>query len=239
LNQLTIKKNSTMEKNIYLNGIIFKSEKLAQISLSTPSNVYIAEAISPYADYYGHFPRTATPNSIFLFTKKFYFLEQLICYSLAIETCLFERINIASAIIESGGKQYPAIRIKNFPDYKQLIKVQKCLTEKNVRLVEKIHLEEEVKTTVSKPFVLKELEPDFYFDQIEEHKGYFVVDRYFNPEEFENAVKQIKYNDICHLFDAVQGVVYRDGKLTHIVRIFSESLDLNMLKCLSKEFSKL
>ena len=228
-----------MENSIHLNGIVIKHEKLVQISLSTPNNVYIAEASSPYADYYGHSPRMATPNSIFLFTKKFYFLEQLMCYSSSIEKCLFERINIASAIVESGDKQFPAIRIKDFPDYSQLVKLQKCLGEKNVHLVEKLHLEEEVKTIVSKVFVLKELEPDFYIDEIEAHKGYFIVDRHFDSEEFERAITQIRYNGVCKLFDAEQGVLFSNGKLIHIVRIFSEALDLDMLKCLRKEFVKL
>nr|WP_321356861.1 hypothetical protein [uncultured Draconibacterium sp.] len=228
-----------MENSIHLNGIVIKHEKLVQISLSTPNNVYIAEASSPYADYYGHSPRMATPNSIFLFTKKFYFLEQLMCYSSSIEKCLFERINIASAIVESDDKQFPAIRIKDFPDYSQLVKLQKCLGEKNVHLVEKLHLEEEVKTIVSKVFVLKELEPDFYIDEVEEHKGYFIVDRHLDSEEFERAITQIRYNGVCKLFDAEQGVLFSNGKLIHIVRIFSEALDLDMLKCLRKEFVKL
>ncbi|WP_297098682.1 hypothetical protein [uncultured Draconibacterium sp.] len=228
-----------MENSIHLNGIVIKHEKLVQIALSTPNNVYIAEASSPYADYYGHSPRTATPNSIFLFTKKFYFLEQLMCYSSSIEKCLFERINLASAIVESGDKQFPAIRIKDFPDYSQLVKLQKCLGEKNVLLVEKLHLEEEVKTIVSKVFVLEELEPDFFIDQVEDHKGYFIVDRHFDSEEFDRAITQIRFNGVCKLFDAEQGVLFSNGKLIHIVRIFSEALDLNMLKCLRKEFVKL
>lgn len=228
-----------MEKIIHLNGIIIKYEKLNQIPLKTPENVYVAEASSPYANYYGQVPHVAKPNSIFLFTKKFYFLEQLICYSSSVEKCLFERINIASAIIESRGKQYPAIRIKNFPDYSQLPKLQKCLTEKDVAFLEKIHLEEVVKTIVSKPFVLKELEADFYLDQVEDHKGYFVVGRHFSPEEFEQSIKQIRYNGICKLFDAEQGAMYHNGKIIHIIRIFSESLSLEMLQCLNKEFSKL
>ncbi|WP_319228225.1 hypothetical protein [Draconibacterium orientale] len=228
-----------MKQKIYFSGLIIKHEKLEQIKLNIPDNIYIAEASTPYANYYGQLPRTAKPNSIFLFTKKFHFLEELICYSSSLEKCLFERINIASALVESGGKQYPAIRIKNFPDYSQLVKLEKCLQEKNIVFIEKIHLDERVKTIVSKPFFLEELEPNFYLDLIEEHKGYFVAERHLSPEEFEATITQIRYNGICKLFDAEQGVVYNDGKLTHLIRIFSESLNLEMLKCLSKEFSKL
>ncbi|WP_321373918.1 hypothetical protein [uncultured Draconibacterium sp.] len=228
-----------MKQKIHLSGIIIKHEKLEQIKLNIPDNIYIAEASTPYANYYGQLPRTAKPNSIFLFTKKFHFLEELICFSSSVEKCLFERINIACAIVESGGKQYPAIRIKNFPDYSQLAKLEICLQEKNIKFVEKIHLDERVKTIVSKPFVLEEIEPNFYLDLIEEHKGYFVVERHFDPEEFEASIAQIRYNGICKLFDAEQGAVYSGGKLIHLIRIFSESLDLDMLKCLSKEFSKL
>ncbi|HYQ57216.1 MAG TPA: hypothetical protein VEP89_07690 [Draconibacterium sp.] len=76
-------------------------------------------------------------------------------------------------------------------------------------------------------------------DLIEEHKGYFVVDRHFNSEEFKETGTQIGYNGVCKLFDAEQGVIFSDGQLIHIVRIFSEAIDLELLKCLSKEFSRL
>ncbi|QIA08131.1 hypothetical protein [Draconibacterium halophilum] len=227
-----------MENNINLTGIIYKYEKLVQIPLNTPFNVYIAEASTPYADYYGHVPRMAKPNSIFLFTKHFYFLEELMCYSASLEKCLLEHINIASAIIESEGKQYAAIRIKDFPDYSQLVKLQECLSKKNVKFADKLHFDKEVKTIVSKPFVLRELEPDFYMDQKEEHKGYFVLDRHFTQEEFDSAIEQMRYNGVCKLFDAEQGAIFNEGKLTYIVRIFSETLNLDMLKCLNREFSK-
>ncbi|WP_297092574.1 hypothetical protein [uncultured Draconibacterium sp.] len=228
-----------MKKTTHLSGIIIKHEKLIQITLNTPENIYIAEATNPYANYYGRTPRKATPNSIFLFTKRFHFLEEIMNMAVGIEKCLLERINIASALIESGGKQFAAIRIKNFPDYSQLIKLQKCLTAQGIIFLDKVTLEEEVKAIINKHFVLTELEEQFYIDQLEDHKGYFITDQPLSSSAFEKKIKQIRNNGNCRLFDAVQGKTIIDGKIHELIRIFSEKIDIELLKCLRTEFYRL
>lgn len=228
-----------MKKEVHLSGLIIKHEKLIPIDLRHLENVCVAEATNPYANYYGHVPRKAKPNSLFLFTKRFYYIEEIISYAKKVEKCLFERINIASASIEFGKKQYPAIRLKNFPDYKQLDNLQSCLSDQGVEFDNKIHPEGDVKAKISKLFVLDEVEPGFYLDLVEDNKGYFTYPDRLSDDDFSRIMTQIKNNGNCALFDAVKGEILVNGQINEIVRIFSEGLNPKELKCIKKEFDKL
>ena len=87
--------------------------------------------------------------------------------------------------------------------------------------------------------VLQELEPDFFIDQVEEHKGYFIVYQHADLKEFQHVITQIRYNGVCKFFHVEQGVLFSRGNPIHIVRIFSEVMNRDRQKCLRKEFIKL
>uniref|UniRef100_UPI0032179706 hypothetical protein n=1 Tax=uncultured Draconibacterium sp. TaxID=1573823 RepID=UPI0032179706 len=225
-----------MKEVIHFTGTICKKETLEPINTNTLENTIVSEATSPYANYYGQLPQKAKPNSIFLFTAKFYFLEEILSSAKSMESCLLDNINIASAVIEFKNKQFAAIRIKNFPDYRQLVKLQKCLSEQGIEFLDKFHLAGEVDVKINKHFTLEEPEGGFFFDLAEENKGYFTHQSRVSCEDFKRIITQVKNNGNCKLFDAVHGEVLKDGKVTEIVRIFSEGINLDLLKCIKKEF---
>lgn len=226
-----------MKKHIQLSGSIAKKETLVPIQSNVLENTSVAEAALPYANYYGQLPSKAKPNSLFLFTTKFYFLEDILNRAQRIDACLIEKINIASAIIEYKNKQYSAIRIKHFPDYNQISNLQSCLIKQGIEFAPKIHLQGEVIAHINKLFSLEELEADFFKDNQEENKGYFIYGNRMSTEEFELLMKKVKNNGNCKLFDAVRGTILRNGKVFEIVRVFSEGLDLALLKCVKNQIA--
>ncbi|MEN8118121.1 MAG: hypothetical protein ABFS16_14145 [Bacteroidota bacterium] len=228
-----------MEKLINVTGSIAKTEKLVPVKANILENTCVAEATSPYAHYYGQVPQKPKPNSLFLFTTKFYFLEEIMGFAQAVEKCLLEKINIASAVLELKGKQYPAIRIKNFPDYSQLPSLQSCLTSQGVEFTPKLNLQGELKSRISKLFVLKELAPGFYSDATEENKGYFTIDKKLSTADFESILMRIRNNSVCKLFDAEHGEILNNGEVIEIVRVFAESLELPLIKCVKEQFEKM
>jgi len=228
-----------MNKEVHFSGLIIKHENLVPILLKNLDNVCICEASNPYANYYGQLPNSANPNSIFLFTKQFYYLEEIISYSKKVEKCLLEKINIASSVIEQGDREYNAIRIKNFPDYEQLEHLYSCLAGQGIQFLKKLPIEGTVKSRINKLFVLDEIEEGFYLDLVEENKGYYTHPNRVSDEDFTKIMTQIKHNGNCHLFDAVRGEIIVDGQILEIVRIFSEGLKIEQLKCIKKEFDKL
>lgn len=225
-----------MKKSIHLQGSIRKQEFLVPVKTNILDNTIVSEAINPYADYYGQLPQKAEPNSIFFHINKFYFLEEVLSYVQSSEKCLHDTLNIASAHIEINHKQFPAIRIKRFPDYSQIEKLQKCMAKQGVEFSDKFQFNGEVSMRINKIFHLEDLGDGFFMDLEENHKGYFTHHLRLTSEEYEEKITAIKNNRICRLFDAVRGDLLIDGKVVELVRIFAEGLDLKLLECIKKGF---
>lgn len=226
-----------MKNPVILSGSIVKKEILEPIEANIIDNTFVAEASNPYANYYGQLPQEISPNSLFLFTKRFYFLEEILRFSEGFEKCLLEKRNIASSYIDFKNKQYPAIRIKNFPDYTQLAKVQECLLSQGVEFSGRLLIKGEVKARINKLFFLSEIEPDIYMDINEDNKGYIIPNKLIPQENFDEIVDKIRNNGNCKLFDAVYGEALRNGKLVEIIRIYAEGINLQLLKYLNESLS--
>ena len=59
-------------------GTITKTESLIPIDYNVLKHTCVLEANKPYADYYGLTPIESKPHSIFLITKRFYSLDEII-----------------------------------------------------------------------------------------------------------------------------------------------------------------
>ncbi len=225
-----------MKNLVNLPGSISKKEALFPIKNIILANTSVYEASDPYADYYGHVPQKAKPNSLFLFTQKFYFIEEILSFSQQIEKCLLNQINIAAAVINFQQKQYPAIRIKNFPDYSKLANVQSCFIKEGVSFTSSLHIRGEMEARINKLFVLEQVAQDIYFDLTEANKAYLFLNKCLNSEEFNELVSLIKNSSRCKLFDAVHGQMLQDGQVIDFVRVFAEGLDFTFMQDLKKEF---
>ncbi|MFV0592859.1 MAG: hypothetical protein ACK5M7_15870 [Draconibacterium sp.] len=221
-------------------GSISKTEMLSPVKNHILTNTCVAEATLPYAHYYGQVPeRNAYPNSIFLLVKKFYFLEEILSLSQSVEKCLLDKINVATTILDFHERQIPAIRIKYFPYYDQLANLQKCLQNEGVEFISGVNISGNIHARIHKLFVMKEVEPSLYFDQQENNKGYLVCNNKIPAQKFDAILEHIRNNTGCKLFDAVQGEIIADGKVMEIVRVFSEGIDIELLKCIRKQFNKI
>lgn len=228
-----------MEKLIKTNGSILKKEILTELKNNVLHNTIVLEATHPYANYYGHLPHSVRPNSLFLLTQKFFFLEEILGYSMGVESCVKNKVDFASAILEGKNKQYPAIRIKNFPDYKQLTTLQQCLQKQGVQFESRVEMPVETSSRINKIFWIKEIKQGIYIDKKEEHKGYVRINKKLLPEQFKTLITRIRNNGTCKLFDAVQGEFILDGDVVEIVRVYSEAIDLDLLHCVKEQLTKL
>ena len=227
-----------MKALLQICGSISKQEILSQIKSNILTNTLVAEASEPYADYYGGRPNEVKPNSIFLFTRNFHFLEEVLRFNHKIENCPLEKLNVATAIIYINGRQYPAIRLKFFPDYKHLINIQECLIKQGIELASTINIQGKYRTDIHKVFELEEDETGIYLDCVEANKGYFTFPQKISSNGFYEIFASIKNNSSCRLFDAEQGSFIMNGKVQDMVRVYSEGLDVQLLDCIRQQFGK-
>ena len=198
----------------------------------------MAEANFPYANYYGQVPAKPKPNSLFLFTERFYSLEEVLWFSNGFDSCYAEKINVASAVLEFHNKQHPAIRLKNFPDYEQLQLLQNCLIKQGIIFSKKIPLVTETKAVIHKCFELEEIEEGLYFDKLEDHKAYITTQKKIDRGNFDELILKLRNNSNCAFFDAVPGGFIINSRSVDFIRIFSENMDIELLRCIKNQMNK-
>ncbi len=221
-----------MESNNFIRvcGSIVKMESLAALKSNILENTCVAEANLPYANYYGSVPLKGNPNSLFLFTKQYYTLEEVLRFSQKITSCVMEKVNVASSVLKFQNSQTTAIRIKNLPDYQHLAHIQECFANQGVEFAKRTPIEKEALVKTNKCFILEEIDEEIFMDVVEENKGYILIEKLLTQEEFFALVKEIRNNSECRLFDAAKGGIIVDSEVKEIIRIYSEHLDITELK---------
>jgi hypothetical protein len=219
-------------------GSIIKEESIVPITSNIAENTCVAEANKPYSDYYGIAPfnMPTKPNSLFLFTVPYYSLQEVLRFAKLIDLCCMQSLNIAVSVLEFSNDHYPAIRIKNFPDYKMISKLQECFIEQGVEFAKKVHIGKSAVIRTNKCFSLEEVGKNIYIDHLQEKTGYIALPKLINQDYFLQAIADIKNNTSCPMFDAARGAVILDSQVTDIVRIYSGHLDAELLKCIQNKF---
>ncbi|QGY42468.1 hypothetical protein GM418_02000 [Maribellus comscasis] len=220
-------------------GSIAKKESLIPWKKNILPNTSVAEANLPYSNYYGTVPEKAIPNSIFLFTKEYYTLEEVLRFSQKIKSCALDKLNVATATVTFSSNQSHAIRIKYLPDYQHIRKIQECFEKQGVILAKKIHIENEAFIKINKCFILEEIEENIYMDYEEKNKGYLLSNRLLIQGEFYELLNNIRLNGNCRLFDAAKGGIIINSEVKEIMRIYSEQLDTTLLKCIQNQVNKI
>ena len=228
-----------MEKLMSVPGLIVKTEILNPVHAELLPDTCVLEATNPYANYYGEQPEKSKPNSLFLVTANFYFLEEVLGFASELEKHTGQKANLASAQINLGQKQLPAIRVKNYPDYRQLKNLQHFLACKDVIFARKQSLSGKAKVVTSKLFTLETLENGFFGDKNDPNEGYFTTSKQLFYSDFDPVQVHIKNNTDCRLFDAAPGKLILAGQAVEMVRVYAKNIDLPLLKCLKHQVEQM
>jgi hypothetical protein len=231
-----MKSNSIIEAH----GSITKNVSLIPIDFNIVENTFVAEVGDPYADYYGEVPQRTTPNSLFLFTKQFYTLDEILKISCDMKAFFgyTKKLDVATAILDFTDHYHYAIRVNDFPNYEYILWLQTCLSSEGVIFQKKVHTMNSARATVFKCFTLEKLEEGIYLDNNNRHKGYFSIPQQINKDEFLDILINIRNNNDCPLFDAATGIIDFHSVSKNMIRLFSENLNLQLLKCAKEKFSK-
>jgi hypothetical protein len=219
-------------------GSIIKEESIAPITSNIVKNTCVAEANKPYSDYFGVAPfnMQTKPNSLFLFTTPYYSLQEVLRFAKLIHLSCMQSLNIAVSVLEFASGNYPSIRIKNFPDYSMIHKLQECFMNQGVEFAKKVNIEKTALIRTNKCFSLEELDSNIYIDHLQEKTAYIALSKLINHDHYNQAVADIRNNTTCPMFDAARGAIILDSEITDIIRIYSGHLDVEMLKTIRNRF---
>ncbi|HCE57092.1 MAG TPA: hypothetical protein DER09_04635 [Prolixibacteraceae bacterium] len=226
------------EQLIHVCGSIVKEESIVPVTAHIAEHTVVAEANKPYSDYYGIAPfnMPTKPNSLFLFTAQYYMLEEALRFARLIDMSCMQSLNIAVSVLNFGTEHYPAIRIKHFPDYQKIDKLQQCFMEQGVEFARKVHLHEKAVIKTSKCFMLERIGDNLYLDHGQTKTGYVALPRLINNDDYNEVLANIRNNSHSPLFDAVRGAIILDGIVNDIVRIYTEHITPDLLRMVQKQF---
>ncbi len=226
---------------IQANGAIIKKESMAPITENIMPHTVVAEADKPYSNYYGVAPfnMPTKPNSLFLFTAHYYSLEEVLRFAKLITLSCMDGLNVAFSVLQFKSNHYPAIRIKNFPDYKMISKLQECFVKQGVEFAKKAKLKESAIIRTNKCFSLEELAPGLYMEHMQENTAYVALPKLINEEKYIQVLSNIRNNTKCPIFDAARGSIILNSEITDVIRIYSGHIDIEMLKCIQRNFEEI
>lgn len=225
---------------IQANGAIIKTESIAPVTENIMPHTVVAEADKPYSNYYGVAPfnMPTKPNSLFLFTLHYYSLEEVLRFAKLIELSCMKNLNIAVSVLQFKSNHYPAIRIKNFPDYKMIHNLQECFVKQGVEFAPKAHLKDSAVIRTNKCFKLEEIDKNLYIDHLQKNTAYIALPKLITEENFMKVIAKVRNNTSCPLFDSARGSIILESDITDVIRIYSGHLDLEMLKCIQGKFEE-
>lgn len=224
---------------IETHGTITKKESLSAVGYKIIENTCVAEAQHPYADYYGVVPKSSSPNSLYLFTKHFYTLDEVLKITCDMKEFFgyTKKLDVATAIIDCIDHYQYAIRVRDFPDYEHIHWMQSCYSSEGIAFSRKIQLIEPVRLTVFKSFKLGKLEEGSYLDMNNPHKGYITIPRQIKIDEFAELLINFRNNNECELFDAAIGTFEINSKTINMIRIYTENIKNERMKCAKEKFT--
>ncbi len=221
-------------------GSILKEESIVPISDNTAKNTFVAEANLPYSDYFGVAPfnMQTKPNSLFLFTVPYYSLQEVLRFARLIDLSCMQSLNIAVSVLDFGNDHYPAIRIKNFPDYAMIHKLQNCFMEQGVEFAKKVHIGKKAIIRTNKCFSLEEVGKNIFIDHLQEKTAYIALSKLINQDYYAQVLYDIRNNTSYPMFDAARGAIVLNSEITDIIRIYSGHLEVGMLENIREKFEK-
>lgn len=222
-------------------GWITKEEPLSCITdINLNLNICILEAVSPFFGYYADQPKTSKPMYLYWFLERHYTMEHLTRTLEYIRQNCNENIDGAAGQINILNESYPVIRMLNLGQYNQITTVQTMFEKMGVKPkkgTRKIQNQMGL-IQLNKFLHLNPVEEGIYLDKDTAHRGFFIIPRYVDWEEFKKITIEVKYDTSLIFFDAARAAFMEQGKIVELVRIYRENLTIEKLKAIRDRYLK-
>lgn len=220
-------------------GSISKEETLGTVIHKIVENTLVLEVLDAFPGYHHALPKDATPDYIFIATKKYYTREEISRASMRISKYCNCSFNAAAAKVQISNDTFNAIRIKGLTSYDQIEDVQKCFQNENIKLRKAKKIKTKGIIYVKKYFVLTEDEEmGIYYDQIDPDFFYIKLPVQLSWKMFEKITYSLKYNWKDSNFDAAIGTIFHKANVEDVVRVYSKEFSKDLIRKLRDMYLK-
>ncbi len=219
-------------------GSIIKEESLYSITEHSIPNSLVLETKEPFPGYHHDLPKDSVPRSVFLVLNHHTSREQVTRARKNILRYADFDFDAAFADVFFFNETYSCIRIKNLNRYEYIEDLQSHFINEgfSFRKAEKIDTKAIIK--VKKTFILDEIKPSIFTDQLENYQGYVAIPKSLSWKLFEKITRSVKNNWEGKHFDAAYGFFYRNFDIHEVVRIFHHTDNNQILSDLQALYLK-
>lgn len=222
-------------------GSLIKEETLEVIDSKILPNTIVLEATNPFPGYYEYYEgiqKDVKPHYIYLVTSKKCDLEEFTRATQKIMSYFEVSFHAAVGTITIFNDVHHVIRIRRLTKYDQIKELQSCYQKEGISLKSNVSIPHNTKAMIQldKFFAIKEIGEGYFMDHIEANHGYFTIPQKLTWKEFEKLTQQVKYNMEMFHFDVSLGFMYDNFKAIDMIRVYAESLDLDLMKKIRAKF---
>lgn len=222
-------------------GILKKIESLRLIEDNAVlKNTLAFECPEPFPGYYGNHKDENNPLFVYLVLRDSMNMEDFLEMNAKVhEADRGNKFHATLATITAFEDTYNAIRINRISDYAVIARIQGLFIQEGAGFhpfSQRYKFIERGFIRIKKFFFFQPVDEGYCFDKYDDFHGYFCIDEHMNIERFEKIVKQVDRNIDIIDFDAALSSYYENYKVHNMVRIYTESLNVELLKRLKQEF---
>ncbi len=232
-----MKKNAVVEQ--YLE--VTKEEPLSTLDKElTLDNTCVLESTSPYFGYYQDEQLTKPDPFIYCVLDEYYSLGDIVRVTSALNKNRRQALDVAIGSLHLLNKTFPVLRVKNINQYR-IEEVQGFYRDEGIRFKKRQRSIKE-KMGVIRVFkfeYLKHYDDGLYADANDDTKGYFLLPRYISWSAFKSLTEEAKYETSILYFDAALALLYSEGNIFQLTRIYKRHMSLDQLKAIRDRYLKL
>lgn len=222
-------------------GELTKEEPLSTISddLILPETV-VLEAVSPFFGYYNDAPLSQKEPYLYFVLDECHSLNQVCRAAVSVRKTLTHPLYADFGNVKMNNLSLPVIRIKGIEKFCRIRHLQHSFIEAGItfkKSLKKFNFEMSV-ISLQKFLRLQEVGEGLYLDLDEPSKGYFVIPKYYEWEQFKSLTKQAKYDTSILYFDAAQAVIIESNQITDLVRVYRKDLAVEKLAAIRNRYLK-
>lgn len=218
-------------------GSIIKEEHLVSLESNIIPGTMVLETLHPFRGYYSKDPTESVPQTIFLATEENYSAEEIYRASQNIKNYYKKDFDAVKAVVEIYNKKYTTIRIYDIKDYSEIVEIQKNFKSEGIKMNSRIGKVDDIcLITLKKVFLIEDFGEGVYLNRGKSKMGYFTIEKQLTFAMFQSIAKNVKNNWKGPSFDAALATFFRRNGFEEIVRIFSNQIDLEVIRDLKKAF---
>lgn len=217
-------------------GAIYKEEHLRSVNTNIMPGTLVLEDTEPFPGYLGEVPGRVKPFTIFLVTKEKYESEQIYRATQNIAKHFNHRFDAAPSKIIIHNEQYFAIRVRELESFEPITSLQESYIEEGIEFFKEKKIDARGIIKLQKHFTLEKLDEDLFRDIHELEMHYIKIPYNLKWKPFEKISKSVKNNVVFTNYDAALGVIYQRNRLDDVIRIYSDTINLDNLKELKERY---